>query len=269
MSRTGNIGGTALQASLSEMLSQYLQRQADARAVGLSGNDGGGEVVPFEAVPVPPVDPRLAWDGALSAVGFFQPKGEAWSPDIPSDWPAVAAAQEPIHALAFAAGNFPQLVRDLHAILKATDVTALHPSTGGRPVPVPSLPDWAEQTFQRKNYPEALLALGVLRLARQFDAAERLIESYQDQVPGEWQPAWANEYAALAWHQGRSAEASSLWQSQEPSVPVLFNRGMSALFLGRRAPARSALAEAVKQLPEENAWHHLGRLYLALAEIRR
>src|SRR5581483_2619950 len=49
------------------------------------------------------------------------------------------------------------------------------------------------------------------------------------------------------------------------SVPVLFNRGMAALFLGRPAEAREDLRRAVGRLPEPDGWHHLGRLYLALA----
>jgi hypothetical protein len=49
---------------------------------------------------------------------------------------------------------------------------------------------------------------------------------------------------------------------------VLFNRGMAALFLGQPAKARNWLARAADQLPETSGWHHLGRLYLALAEMR-
>jgi hypothetical protein len=58
-------------------------------------------------------------------------------------------------------------------------------------------------------------------------------------------------------------------QTQEGSIPVLFNRGMSALFLGRAADAHTALTQATAQLPVTSAWHHLGRLYLALSEARR
>ena len=47
---------------------------------------------------------------------------------------------------------------------------------------------------------------------------------------------------------------------------MLFNRGMASLFLGKFADARAALSEAVKQLPEGDGWHHLGRLYLTLAQ---
>ena len=48
-------------------------------------------------------------------------------------------------------------------------------------------------------------------------------------------------------------------------MPVLFNRGMAALFLGRRDEAVAALTQAVAALPDTSAWHHLGHLYLALA----
>ncbi|HMC64247.1 MAG TPA: hypothetical protein VKI65_04850, partial [Gemmataceae bacterium] len=50
--------------------------------------------------------------------------------------------------------------------------------------------------------------------------------------------------------------------------PVLFNQGMAALFLGRSAEAHSPLSRAVSQLSDENGWHHLGKLYVALAEMK-
>jgi hypothetical protein len=43
---------------------------------------------------------------------------------------------------------------------------------------------------------------------------------------------------------------------------------MASLFLGRAAEARSALQQAVEQLPDTSAWHHLGHLYLTLADAR-
>ena len=49
---------------------------------------------------------------------------------------------------------------------------------------------------------------------------------------------------------------------------MLFNRGMAALFAGDNAAAREALRKAVAKLPESSGWHHLGRLYLALAEAK-
>jgi hypothetical protein len=49
---------------------------------------------------------------------------------------------------------------------------------------------------------------------------------------------------------------------------VLFNRGTAALFLDRPTEARKPLTDAVALIPESSPWHHLGRLYLALAELR-
>ena len=170
-------------------------------------------------------------------------------------------------AIAFAMANFPQLVRHVQPLLQRGHLAGLRPSAG-RSLSAPALAAWAEQTARKKQYPETLLALGALRLARHFDAANDLLNKHRAKAPTEWQPALANEEAALAWHAGRGPEAAALWAGQAESVPVLFNRGMSALFLDQPAQARTALNQAIVQLPEESAWHHLGRLYLALAEIR-
>jgi uncharacterized protein HemY len=50
---------------------------------------------------------------------------------------------------------------------------------------------------------------------------------------------------------------------------VLFNRGMAALFVKDVAAAKQHLNAAIAQLPASSAWHHLGRLYLTLAELQR
>ena len=72
---------------------------------------------------------------------------------------------------------------------------------------------------------------------------------------------------ALAWHNGQAEKARDMWAKAPASAPVFFNRGMAALFCDQAADAKSSLLQAVEQLPEDNAWHHLGRLYLALASI--
>jgi hypothetical protein len=252
---------------LADLLAQYLQRQVSAWADGLGSGDTTAEIVPFEAAPVQPVDSRLAWDGATATARFFQAQATPRSWQAPADWPALVTAHEPAAALAFSFGNFPQLVRNLHPLWQASDLSALRPA-GARPVPAPMLEDWAAGVVSKQVYPQVLIAAGVLRLARHFDAAAAILQQQQrPHVPAEWQPAWSNEEAALAWHQGRAEEAAALWRSQPDSVPVLFNRGMAALFLAQPAEARVELSQAVNQLPETNAWHHLGRLYLALAEM--
>jgi tetratricopeptide (TPR) repeat protein len=256
--------GTPVQPSLNEMFGKFLSRQAAAQAAGITAADDG-DVVPFEAVPVQPVDAKLAWDEARSVLGFFGAK-KVSALKAPGDWSNLVASHEPTAAVALAAGNFPQLVRDLHQLLQAPDRTALR-ATASRPLPAPGLIEWADSVLADKKYPQALLAIAALRLARQFDAAEARLKALAGEVPEEWRPAFENERAALAWHRGQAEEAARLWAAQPESVPVLFNRGMAALFLGKTAEARASLSKAVTQLPEDNAWHHLGRLYLALAEL--
>jgi tetratricopeptide (TPR) repeat protein len=255
---------------LSDLFTRYLRRQAEAHAQGLGYAEPAGEVVPHEAVPVQPVDPQRAWDDALAVVRHFP--AAALPADLTApDWPALVLVQEPAVALAFCLGNFPQLVRNLHPLL-AGDLPALRqappPAVRGpsssplRVGPAPALVEWAAHS---RGYPQVLLAAGLLRLTHRFAEAQELLRR-AGEAPAPWRAVRANEEAALAWHAGRAEEALALWREQEASVPVHFNRGMAALFLGQPAAARPALAQAVAALPESSAWHHLGHLYLTLAE---
>ena len=181
---------------------------------------------------------------------------------MPPEWPALVAALEPASSPAFALGNFPQLVRDLPPLAAGGDLPA--PPAAARPVPVGGLTEWAARA---RDYPHVLLAAGVLRLARQFDAAADLLARHAD-APAAWRAARANEAAAILWHRGRHAEALAGWEAQEESVPVLFNRGLALLFLGRPAEARDPLRRAAERLPDTDAWHHLAELYRTLADAR-
>jgi tetratricopeptide (TPR) repeat protein len=215
---------------------------------------------------VQPVEPRLAWNEAVAVLRHLTTGADLRSLGVPSEWPALVASHEPEVALPFCTGNFPQLVRHLPALLQGPDPALLR-TPSARPAS-PGLIEWAGRVVREGKFPQALLAVGVLRLARQFDAAAELLRQCQAAVPAAWRDAWANEEAALAWQRGQLEEAVALWGAQPESAPVLFNRGMAALFLGRPEEARSCLNRAVALLPEDSAWHHLGRLYLALAEMR-
>jgi hypothetical protein len=245
--------------ALADLFSRYLRDQADAQALGLGYAESSGEVVPHDAVPVQPIDPRQAWDEALAVLtGFPGLPAVQWP--VPPDWPALMTSQEPAVALAFCLGNSPQLVRNLQPLLTA--------DPGGLRVqlPRPTAPsmacDWAVGV---RSYPLALLAAGILRLAGEFERAGALLAA---PAPANWQAVRANEQAALAWHRGQPEEAAALWQAQAPTVPVLFNRGLAALALGDFAAGRDALTAAAAALPETSSWHHLGQLYLALAAVR-
>lgn len=256
-----------VQPALSDLLASYLHEQMTRQAAGFATGDSTGEVVPFEAVPVQPVDAGRAWSEAIAVAQHFEPASGRPEWLMPPDWAAVVAAQQPAAALAFSFGNYPQMVRSLQSLLHATELAALLP-TGEAAVPsAPGLKEWAATSARERPYPHVLLAAGVLRLTRQFGAAAELLQRCQAAAPAPWQAAWANEQAALAWHSGRVQEAATLWEEQAETVPVLFNRGMAALFLGNPAQAHPLLAKAVGHLSEESGWYHLGHLYLALAEM--
>lgn len=251
----------AAQPPLADLLACYLGRQTAAHAAGLAAIEAG-EVEPYEAVPVQSVDPRQAWDEATAVLKHFT-AADSKSGKAIAEWPQLVAAQESVTALPMAAGNYPQLVRDLAPLFHAAKMSELVKAPVATPE-IAGLVESAEASARSGEFPRALVAIGVLRLARQFAAAERVIKSVKS--PAAWRDAWANEEAALLWQSGRRDEAARRWQALPDTVPILFNRGMAALFLDRPADARAALRAAVEKIPESSGWHHLGRLYLALAE---
>src|SRR5262245_51544831 len=256
---------TTAQPEIADLLARFLGRQSAAHTAGLAAAVPG-DVEPYEAVPVQAVDPRQAWDEATAVLAHFG--GPTPSPargegrvGAPADWPLLVAGQPSHTGLAFAAGNFPQMVRDLVPLYRTESLADL-PTADGPSVAAAGVDAWVQSARRDGSFPQMLLAFGMLRLARQWEAAEALLKT---RVAAEWADAWANEEAALLWHRCRKEEAARRWQALPESVPVLFNRGMAALFLGRPADARADLRQAIERLPESSGWHHLGRLYLALA----
>jgi hypothetical protein len=254
---------TPVQPKLAELLARYLDRQAEAHALGTVAEPG--EVTPYEAGPVQPIEPRLAWSESLAALGFYGPAQTTALPALPH-WPALVAGHEPVVALPLALGNFPQLVRSFHQLLHRTELA--RPQPAGVPVAAPQLREWADTVAGQRQFPQVLLALGGLRLAKQFDVAKTYTGQQEPHVPQAWRAGWENEKAALAWHSGECEQARQLWHALEPSAPVLFNRGVAELFLGQPGAARAALEAAAERLPENSAWQHLAQLYLTLAQMR-
>ena len=270
MRQEPNTPVTADPLSLSELLARYVSDQAVRFRTGGEGPDLGGEVLLHDAGSAQTIDPRLAWEEALTALTLAGRSPAAGLVPVP-EWKALVAAQEPALDLAFCVGNFPQMVRNLSLLLQGSWGTQNPPLAENRTRPFEStaLVEWAEQAG-RKPFPQPLLAVGVLRLAQRFDLADALVRQRDGAVPAEWKAAWVNEEAALAWHAGRRAEAADLWLTRGDNdyLPTRFNRGLAALFLGKPVEARAPLGQAVARLPEDNSWHHLARLYLALAEMR-
>jgi hypothetical protein len=248
---------------LEELFRNYLQRQTAAQGEGLGFADVSGEVVPHEAVPLQPADPQQAWKDALAVAPHLAGNTKVkWQ--VPPEWSTLVATQEPAVDLAFCLGNFPQMVRMLQPLLTLRG--PVQPtSPAPRPLPAAGPIEWATKV---RTYPDVLLAVGVLRLARHFDEAADVLKQ-AGAPPAQLDAMRANEEAALLWHRGEHDKALAAWNRQDASPPVLFNRGMAAIFLGCcAADAAVALEQAVKELPETSAWHHLGHMYLALAQAR-
>ncbi|MFO0881640.1 MAG: hypothetical protein U0840_30450 [Gemmataceae bacterium] len=242
--------------SVTDLFERYLREQIQAQSCGLGFPQVGEEVTPYETAPVQPIDPQLAWGDALRASEYLPGEKTEWP--LPPEWPSLVQQQEPLAALAFALGNYPQLVRHVHPLL--TEPPAALRLRVQTITAAPALLAWARQHTRE---PARLLAAGVLRLAGQYDSAADLL---QHQPSPAWQPLHANERAALDWHQGRHEAALATWLALPDSLPVRFNRGMAGLFLGQPALAREQLAPVIAALPETSAWHHLACLYAMMAE---
>jgi tetratricopeptide (TPR) repeat protein len=242
---------------MDDMLRNLIERRSAAHASGLAAVDRS-EVEPFEAVPAQVLDPKQAWHEASVAISGFT---ESDPVAAPSDWPEVVAAMPPAVALPFAAGHFPQSVRDLQRLARSLESN--NPvSDGSANLEATNIEAWAAE----QSGPAALLAVGMLRLAGQLRRAEKLLNKLEKKLRAEFQPLCTNERAANFWAHGQRAEAAKLWSSLPESAPNLFNRGLAALFAGAKATAQAHFTKSVGLIPESSGWHHLGRLYLALAQ---
>jgi hypothetical protein len=242
---------------MNDMLRNLIERRSAAHASGLAAVDRS-EVEPFEAVPAQVLDPKQAWQeasAAISNVGAGKP-GAA-----PADWPEIVAAMPPVVALPFAAGHFPQAVRDLQRLARSID-SIQDSAESVASLEITKIEAWAAE----QSGPPALLAVGMLRLAGQLPRADKLLNKLEKKLLAEFQPFCTNERAANFWAAGKRSEAAKLWSALPETAPVLFNRGLACVFAGDKLSAQIHLPKAVSMIPESSGWHHLGRLYLALAQ---
>jgi len=82
------------QPDLSDLFARYLHGQMSMQEAGFAVAKTG-DVVPFEAAPTQPADPKLAWEESLTVLSFYSFKGKARSLKAPPDWSALVASQEP------------------------------------------------------------------------------------------------------------------------------------------------------------------------------
>jgi hypothetical protein len=246
-------------SDLASLFQSFLKRQvASPREVA-----GPGEAVPHQAGLSQQLNANECWEAAVVPLELLTGVPVELVP--PPGWGTLVEELNPAVALPCAAANFPQLVRPVASLFRVVAAPALE-SDGQSPLAPSSLAGWAESAARSPHHAESIMALGVLRVAGEFAKLNSLLPIVRSNLPDQWRAALANEEAALAWQQGRRQEAHDLWMAEVPSTPVLFNRGMAALFLGRPTEAAATLRAATAQLPKDDSWHHLAMLYLALAE---
>jgi hypothetical protein len=248
-------------------LAEYLGQRAGAGEAGFEKRQLAPEVMPFDAVPPQPVDSRIAWTAAHEACRYFQL--ESWPDQILPEWIELISSCPTMTAVPFCLGNYPQLLRQYLPLVREGPLSALRSSGGAATEAITSsLADWSRRVIASESVGPMMLAHGAVRLAGIQELSDELGKAITRGMPGGARPAWANEEAGTLWHRGEAEKAWAYWQAQAASEPVLFNRGMAALFMDRPAEARASLKKALATLPESSSWYHLGRLYLGVAQAR-
>ena len=210
-----------------------------------------GDVTPHDASLGHRTEPRLAWKhaaSALTAAGVF-----ATNATPPSAWANLVARQAPAAWLPFAAGNYPQRVRDLTQVLHPINAT----------VPAGAAPSGLEKWATSQTDAAKVIAAGVCRSAGAYELCERLLNEAAE-APAE---VIANERAALLWEKGQRTEAAAVWAKLD-TVPARFNRGLASLANHDAERAKVLFAAVQSELPESDPWHHLAGLYLTVAELQ-
>ena len=262
---TRTITNPSSQPSLADLMVRFLAKRSDAAAAAVETAEG--EFEPHEVAAGFRVDPRTAWTDAVTALNSVAGSPKTPAP-LPPDWGTMVAQPVPAFAVAMAAGNFPQRVRDVQPLLAKFVPSSLRPGT--TPITglgLGGLRTWIVRETKKRQPLPALLAAGVARTIGDQEWAAELLKDAQPLCTGDMKASWENERAALQWHSGESAEALAAWNAMADTPAVLFNRGMANLFLGNAKEARAALAKAIDVLPEDQGWNALARLYLSVAEI--
>jgi tetratricopeptide (TPR) repeat protein len=252
------------QPKLADLMKRFLHQQAEDRKAGLPEMPVD-EVELHEAAFAPQVEPRTAWEEATAALRTLAPYKDSATNSVPPGWANLVQHPASVPAVAFAAGNYPQLIRDLPELIRSHPRASLLEARGSHDVT--GIESWTARAIEKKNLSSIFMGTAILRLAGHFDAARKILSGLRADMPAPWKQALANEEATLAWQSGQHEQAYESWKKLPESAPVCFNRGMAALFLDRPNEAKGHLKQAIALLPEDNAWQHLARLYLALAEM--
>src|SRR5262249_16156461 len=100
------------QPKLAELMTRFLNQKAQDRKAG-GPEMAVDEVELHEAAFAPQVEPRTAWEEAMAALRLLGPEKASFGNSLPPGWTAFIQHPASVPAVVFAAGNYPQLIRNL------------------------------------------------------------------------------------------------------------------------------------------------------------
>ncbi|QEL16160.1 tetratricopeptide repeat protein [Limnoglobus roseus] len=230
------------QPSLADLTSRFLARPAALET--------DTSVEPHEVMAGFTADARTTWTEATAAAKFLGVKDLPAT--LPGEW-AAHSRQASAEFLPLAIGHFPQQVRDINSLISPAKKLSTTTESRG----------WTA-TSAKSPLANALLQAASARVGGNYAEAERLLAQAETLADETAKTVVENERAALLWQQGQRTAAVAIWKQSDNRVSA-FNLGMAALANGQKSEAHAHLNAAAEQLPESSGWHHLARLYLALA----
>ena len=245
--------------SINDLMQRYL---ADPAGLAPQAMPTPGDVEPYDIAGGFLIPVQLLWSEALTVFPLMS--GITPRVAIPPEWAGLAMLPCECPAVPCAAGLIPQRVRDFTRLqaesFRFESSPALAPTIPG----FPGLRRWLTETGSAGKVPDALLAVGIATELGEWTQATALLARIEPAADSPFRTAWLNQQAALLWLQHQPTNALALWTSLADSGPILYNRALAFLALGRDTEARTSLEAAIPLLPDSSGWSHLARLLATL-----
>src|SRR5262249_50151146 len=142
------------QPKLAELMTRFLNRKAQDRKAGWPEMPVD-EVELHEAAFAPQVEPRTAWEEPMAALRLLGPEKASFGNSLPPGWPAFMQHPGSVPGVVFAAGNYPQLIRDLPELIRTQPRAGLLHSQAD--YDVSGVESWASQAASRNNPVSAMM----------------------------------------------------------------------------------------------------------------
>ncbi len=236
--------------SIASLTADFLTTQTEFSDINFSEVDAYNVSAGLRA------DPKQAWADAQASVGVSVS-------NTPTEWATFVWWHETAYAIPMAAGEYPQRLRELGALLSEKNLKAL-PTPRASALPA-GMQRWIEKA-KMGSFDQMVMAAALLRSAGEYDRSHEFLDMAEAKDATKTEVI-ANERATLHWFANERSEALALWSKLGSNPAAQFNQGMAALFTGDKTKAKAFLKQAQNLLPENNSWHDLAGLYLSISEI--